>query len=156
MPGVDPNLVFDGALIWQSFEDGTATMVGALVSATNPAAGFDIEVTFDGYTETPPSGSPTLELYSSAYVSAGGTVDPDTWVYYEDFAGTLIGIGDYVGGEVDVDITGSALQVGDGASGRNMDYGASGSVAFTVVSTPTGLSWSDSSGDFNVDFEECP
>lgn len=135
--------------------DGTARLTGTVFSASDPSRGFEIDVSFSGFTTTTPPGSPKLELHSAAYVANGGPIDPATWWYYTGFSGTLTGVGSLAGALVDLTRTGPAFQVGVGANNKNLAFGASGWFTWTVVSQPdAGHLAPTGRGDFNVDLDD--
>ncbi|MCO4772202.1 MAG: putative metal-binding motif-containing protein, partial [Deltaproteobacteria bacterium] len=132
---------------------GTATLTGTLEKSNDPTKTFEVNVTFSGRTTNAMSGSPKLELLSSAYVSGGGNIDPSTWYYYDSFSGTLTGTGAYTGASVTLNETGPNFQVGEGASGKNGNYGGSGWLTVTMNSQPNSGSplSPNGNGDFNLD-----
>ena len=158
LPGLSTDLVFTpspGSFTVNN--DGTATLTGTLHSKSNPANGFTVTVSFSGYTTTPPDGSPKKELFDSAYVQNGGPIDPSTWVYYTSYTGTLTGTGSYAGAVIQLTKTGPAFQIGNGANGKNGNFGASGWYLWTVVSQPTsgGSLQTTGQGDINIDLANC-
>ena len=141
-PGTDGfRYVFSPPGTFTENANNTATLTGHVESTIHPGYGWDINFTFTGYTTTAPcSTMPMLELEPSCYVppyGTGGPVDPATWHYYTTFTGTLTGTGNYAGGQLTVTSFMNCPQVGDGASGKNIDYGASGWFEWEVVSQPT-------------------
>lgn len=133
-------------------DDGTATITGR---ASEGSVVFDADVTITGYTTTAPSGSPKLELKSTCYTSNGGTIDPSTWVYYTGVEGTLTGAPDsvYAGAVLSLVRRGPAVQIGDGANGKNTNDGLSFWFDWTVeVQGATPLS--NGVGDFNIDIND--
>ncbi len=158
LPGIGTDFVFTpspGSFVANN--DGTATLTGTLHSKANPANGFTVTVTFNGYTTTAPAGSPKEELFASAYVQNGGPIDPSTWIYYTSFTGTLTGTGNYAGAVIQLVNTGPAFQVGKGANGKNGNFGGSGWYNWTVTSQPTsgGALQATGQGDINVDLANC-
>ena len=158
LPGIGTDFVFTpspGSFTVNN--DGTATLTGTLHSKSNPANGFTVTVSFSGYTTTPPDGSPKKELFDSAYVQNGGPIDPSTWVYYTSFTGTLTGTGSYAGALIQLEKTGPAFQIGQGANGKNGNFGGSGWFNWTVASQPTsgGSLQTTGQGDINVDLANC-
>jgi len=150
-PGVG-SFVFDPAGAFVEHNDGTATWSATAVGISDPNDILEIEATFSGRTTVAGPGSPKLELDPSAYVANGGPVDPTTWHYYEDWTGTAYGDGDLAGAELALVPTGPNFQVGEGANGKNIEFGAAGWIAWTVVSQPASGSLPDgSNGDWNVD-----
>ncbi len=158
LPGIGTDFVFEPDQGSWMFDDGmrTARLSGTVRSASNPSAGFVVDVLFNGLTSVAPAGSPKLELDSAAYVANGGPVDPSTWVFYTDFVGTLTGTGDLAGAIVHIERRGVAFQVGEGANGKNARFGGSGWLDYIVSSQPTGASLpSSGDGDINIDIVDC-
>lgn len=158
LPGISTNLIFwPEPGIFTTNANGTARLTGKAVSLTNINAGFLVDVSFSGYTDTPPPGSPKLDLDPDAYIGNGGPIDPFTWVYYTSFSGTLTGCGLYEGGVLEITRFGPAFQVGRGANGKNLNFGASGWFTWNVTSQPTnGIVFPATGiGDFNVDIIIC-
>lgn len=159
MPGIGTDFVFTpnpGSLVENL--DGTAVLSGTIAKLSNPSQGFDVVVNLSGRTSVAPPGSPKKDLKDCAYDEDGGPVDTDTWYYYPNYSGTLTGTGEYLGAVLTIVPTGPAFQVGLGASGKNLKYGASSWFIWTVTQQPaagaplpvTGQ------GDFNIDIGDCP
>lgn len=138
---------------------GCAHLTGTVRSHANPDLAFLVDVTFSGHTFVPPPGSPKKQLFASAYVENGGPIDTAEWRYYTDMTGTLTGIDSFDGAVLDLQPSGPAFQVGLGASGKNLDFGASSWFSWTVTSQPTfhaPLS-NGGNGDFNLNLRtDCP
>ena len=140
-----------------------------------------MNVTLSGRTNNALPGSPKKELSGDAYDPGPGGIDPDTWHYYgEDpdnpgtssfmgsFIGTLEGKGAYAGAELELMGFGANLQVGEGANGKNLNYGLSGWFTWTVTHQPDDTSiilnsrptlerlGSRDHGDFNLDLHQTP
>jgi len=150
-----------------------ARMTGQIMSVSDPASVWEVDFSFilgmshteftDGAGHANPEGGTSFgqakrELNSNAYANNGGPVDPSTWRFFDidEGSSTLTGIGGAIDG-VTLDITqrpGGAdygkfvFQVGVGANGKNINYGAS--------------TWFDYSGQFsgrgdiNIDLKEIP
>ena len=142
-----------------SFTGGCAQMTGTVRSHANPDLAFVVDVRFDDHTQVAPPGSPKKELIAAAYSESGGPIDTSEWRYYTSMTGTLTGIDMLEGAVLSLHPVGPAFQVGVGASGKNLDYGASGWFGWTVVSQPTfypQLS-NGGNGDFNLNLRtDCP
>lgn len=160
LPGIGTDFVFKSGNpgIFTEKMDGTATLTGTVVSKSDSGKKFDVSVDFSLRTDMPPAGSPKKELKPIAYIENGGPIDASTWHYYEMWGGTLLGLMDYAGAEIDFDRTGPAFQVGVGANGKNLNLGGSGWFTWTVLSQPTlGSSLQTTGqGDWNVDFQPVP
>lgn len=157
LPGIATDFYFSPSGSFVENPDGTAHIAGTIVSASDPSKTFDIEVNLSGRTSVPPPGSPKKDLKDCAYSEDGGPVNTDDWYYYTNFTGTFTGGGSLAGAVLTIVPTGPAFQVGLGASGKNLHYGASAWFIWTVTSQPdngpalpvTGQ------GDFNLDIIEC-
>jgi len=162
MPGIGADFVVQPGCRFAERADGSAELQGVVARASNASQRFLVSLRFEGRVDrsTPvPEITPWLELAPSAYVAAGGSVDPATWHYYLATNGTLIGLGAWQGATLRVSDGGRVLQVGTGASGRNARYGAAGTVAVEVLAQPTsGAVFAPSSvGELHCSlFDACP
>ncbi|WP_145066266.1 hypothetical protein [Engelhardtia mirabilis] len=167
LPGVAKDFVFVAGGDFFERADGTAIVTGEVASKAKPELRFEVDLLLTGRVSPgdvlyPPLNSPKLELDPLAYDSQGGPVNPAGWHYYSNTTGILTGRGDLEGGVIQVDRMGPAFQVGYGASGKNIQYGASGWLDIKVLSKPTtGKKLEpDSKGDFNFDIDRdcaaCP
>lgn len=139
--GVASDLVFDGPARLIERADGSGRLEGTLVLAGDGAPRFELvlemrERVDPGAAAFPPEGSPRLELVPDAYDHHGGVVSPSTWHYFRVVEGTLAGLGPWEGARIALTRSGLATQLGLGASGRNTDYGASSTLAVTVIAQP--------------------
>ncbi len=157
LPGIE-NFTFEAGASFLEQPNGTAKMVAIGDGITDPNAKIAVAIDFSQRIDPtdpnyPPAGSPKEELIPTAYVQNGGPVDPSLWHYYQAFHGTLTGQGSIAGAVIDVVNTGPAFQVGLGANGKNIGWGASGWMDATVLSLPTiGAQWPQMvMGDINVD-----
>lgn len=121
-------------------------------------------------------GSAKEELYSDAYVDNGGTIDPTTWRYFymDESQSTLTGAAGsgYEGVVLDLfqrpdgDNFGKYIfQMGEGANGKNLNFGASVWLGYTTADTSNYASTYDNGyindifsgiGDINIDLEPIP
>ncbi|KAF2077103.1 hypothetical protein CYY_001612 [Polysphondylium violaceum] len=127
---------------------GTIVISGTLVPTNGNANTLDVRMTFRATT-----GTPKRELQDAAYVPTG-TIDPSTWTYYAiDPANSyMIGHGDLEGYTVDLTaFDGMPLQVGTGANGKNLNFGASGWFSFAFRQGNVVVYTSDKVVDINVD-----
>ena len=158
LPGIGTNFQFIpvGELVERP--DGTATLSGLAVDGDNPNNRFVVAVELVGRTAVPPPGSPFKALPDNFYVENGGPIDTATWYYYTSWSGTLTGEGDFAGAALDIVDTGAAFQVGFGANGKNLNFGASSWLDWTVISQPSsGATFpTTGKGDFNLDVVDCP
>lgn len=167
------HFVDDSGVLEFSMDLTSATMTGRLASVGDPDSVWDVVIHFilgmDNADFTNPMGhlnpnggtsfgQQKRELNGSAYTENGGPVDPSAWRYYyiDESNSTLTGVGGDIDGEV-LDITqrpGGAdygkfvFQVGEGANGKNVHFGAS-----------TWFSYSgrfNGQGDINIDLKEIP
>lgn len=162
LPGIWPNFQLLPGATFQEFDDGTARLVGTAYAPRRPNARFAVDLVFSarldlGELGFAPTGSPKLELYPSQY-APGGPIDPGTWHYYEYTDGFLVGEGVLQGALYQVTRMGPAFQVGLGASGKNLNYGASGWLNVDRLASPVnGLNLpSYLGGDVNLDLSGCP
>lgn len=159
MPNIATDLIFldsaPGVLVEDSAK-GNAKLTGTLVRASNAKNGFVLDANLSGLQTTMPSGSPKKELVAKAYSEK--VVKPETWYFYTGFTGTLTGFGDYAGAKLNFVRMGPALQLGNGANGKNLNFGGSSWFNYTVVSQPTKKSivFGGDRGDFNLDIKTCP
>jgi len=131
LPGIWPNFQFAPGASFQEFNDGTARLVGVAYPPRRPNAQFAVDIVFTarldlGETGFAPPGSPKLELLPHQYLANGGPIDPETWHYYQATDGFFVGQGVLAGALYQVSPMGPAFQVGLGANGKNLNYGASG------------------------------
>ncbi|MDY7003944.1 MAG: PEP-CTERM sorting domain-containing protein [Cyanobacteriota bacterium] len=121
--------VWDGPAVFYEYEDGTANLFGSIYALRDENKKFDVNVWFEGKTETSGFGGPKKELKGSTY--SNGTVDTDEWYYYDvdEEMSTLTGVtGEYAGKTLNLfDITDGkyTTQVGIGANGKNSNMGLS-------------------------------
>ena len=154
LPGIDADLVFDPAGSFVENGDGTARLTGTVHSTANPSHSFTVDVQLSGFSAATPSGSPHLELNSNAYVSNGGPINPANWTYYQTWGGTLTGTGGYAGATISFVRAGPSFQIGTGANGKNLNFGASGWLNWTVTHQPNqGSLQTTGQGDVNIDLK---
>jgi hypothetical protein len=110
----------------QLVEPGTATLKGDAWSLQSADRGFHIDIQLSGLATIGGVGSPKKELLDTAYSTFGGPVDPDKWNYYTSAVGSLTGFGTYAGYAVAISNFGPPFQIGEGANGKNIDFGGSG------------------------------
>ncbi len=142
--------------------DGYAILTGILRSEADGANSFRITAIFEdrvlpGDSNYPPMGSPILELASEEYDSAGGPINPDTWRYYENVRLVLRGEGGFEGALMKAKSNGTALQLGVGANGHNLNPGSSSWLnAWTLEQPNHGdhFPW-DPSAEMRFDLTEC-
>ena len=143
------------------YGDGTALLTGRIVDTLDSSKIFDVVVTLaqrvvPGDANYPPAGSPKLSNDHDCYVNDGGPVDPNTWIYYETFEGTLVGAGSMAGAEISLTRTGEAFQLGLGASLKNGQMGASSWFSYTIDHQPSnGPHLGGDRGDINTDLGLC-
>ncbi|MCB9846786.1 MAG: hypothetical protein H6814_00080 [Phycisphaeraceae bacterium] len=151
----------------------SATMTGRIASAGNPGSVWDVEIHFilgmsnaeftNPMGHLNPNGGTSFgqqkrELHSNAYIENGGPVDPATWRYFyiDESNSNLTGVGGAIEGVV-LDITQRpggndygryVFQVGEGANGKNIHFGAS--TWFSYSGAFHGV------GDINIDLKEIP
>ena len=144
----------------ESATGGCARLTGTVRSHENPDLAFLVDVTFEDHTLITPPGSPKKQLKSFAYSENGGPIDTSEWRYYTGLTGTLTGIDLLEGAVLELYRVGPAFQVGEGASGKNLDYGASSWFGWTVTQQPTFFGSNlpnGGNGDFNLNLRtDCP
>ena len=141
-PGIGTDYIFDGPAPFIENPDGTATLTGVIYRPGDTTRRFRVEVELSGRVDPgmdnyPPVGSPKLELRTPYYLASGGIVDPSAWRYYENFEGRAFGLELFEGAELFYSRMGPAFQVGPGASGKNVEFGASGWMNVQIVQQPT-------------------
>lgn len=167
------HFVDDSGVLEFSMDMTSATMTGQIASVGDPSSVWDVVINFvlgmDNTDFTNPMGhinpnggtsfgEQKRELNSSAYTENGGPVDPSTWRYYymDEDNSTLTGVGGADDGEI-LELTqrpgGSdygkfVFQVGAGANGKNVNFGAS--TWFNYTGKYNGH------GDINIDLKEIP
>ncbi len=152
-PGASRGFVFDsngGGFVEN--DGGTAFLFGRLINLLDASLVFDLALAFDGRTSIPPAGSPKRELKDEAYSDhvPPGPVDTDDWYYYTDTFGTLDGSASGLPFYL-LSGKGPAFQVGVGANGKNVEFGASGWL--DVEDLFTGEVYN---GDINIDLKRVP
>ncbi len=164
MPGIGLDFVLEPGAVLIERTNGTALLQGVFARSSNPGQRFAAHVEFDqrvdaGESGYPPAGSPKKELFASAYVEGGGPIDTNWWHYYLTTDGLLTGLTDFDGATIHLTRVGPAFQVGLGANGKNLHYGASGWLDVEIVTQPTSgpTLGATSHADFNLDVaDECP
>lgn len=157
LPGIATDFYFVPAGTFVENADGTGFIAGTVVSASDPSKCFTVDVQLSGRTSIAPPGSPKKDLKDCAYSENGGPVDTSAWYYYTSYTGTLTGCGSYAGAVLTIAPTGPALQVGLGASGKNLHLGLSSWFLWQVTSQPDVGSALPvaGQGDFNLDIVDC-
>ncbi len=141
LPGVGVDYVFIPAGGFTEASNGTATLTGTMRREDDFDDRWDLTLALStrvdpGDGAYPPTEGPVLGLNSSAYLAAGGTVDPDTFRYYRTVTGTLIGAGSNAGGQIALTSTRPA-QVGIGANQGNRFLGFYAELAANLLTNPT-------------------
>lgn len=138
LPGIANDFIFSDGGHFQEFAGGRALLEGRLVSTSDSQLQFDVHMEFSK--ADPVSQGETLSrpLQWDTYVEAGGPVDPSSWRLYRQARGILVGVGALSGAAIELQRDDLALQVGLGANGRNIEYGASGDFNMRLLSQPSG------------------
>lgn len=165
--------VDDSGVLEFSDDLSSATMTGQIMSVSDPASVWTVSINFvlgmsnpeftNPAGHTNPLGGTSFgeekrELINAAYTENGGPIDPAAWRFYyiDDTSSTLTGVGGMIDGVV-LDITQRpdgadygkhVLQVGEGANGKNIRFGAS--TWFNYTGAFSGR------GDINIDLKEIP
>lgn len=137
--GSDFAFVAGGEIV--EHDDGTANLCGVVARASAPDERFFVDLalsarTHEGQSDHPPAGGPALELAPEAYLEQGGDADPSTWHYYGGADGVLVGLERFAGARLALAEGALTAQVGVGANGRNVRYGARIELAFTALAQP--------------------
>jgi len=140
IPGVDNDFVLFADGQWRATGSGTARWSGYAQRAGAVDRDLFVELTFageiaPGAANHPPAGAPITTLDPSAYAPSGA-VDPSTWTYYTQVTGTMTGLRAFAGLQVDVAANGN-VQVGAGATNKNVLDGFAADLDLTVVTPPT-------------------
>lgn len=130
-------LTVDGSSVWLQ---GTIHAIGT------PAFRFQVDIHWNALAAMPPA-TPKKELKDNAYVPVG-PVDPATWTFYnmDEANSTLTGLDAFAGSILDIfqyplsDI--HPLQIGFGANNKNILFGASAWIIYTVRQQPTNTAFS--------------
>lgn len=130
LPHVGDDFVLEDGASFEEYGNGSARLSGTVYRKSDPSAAYTMIVALTGRVTSPPSQSPVLELKPSAYTSQGGTIDPSSWYYYKTFEGTLFGKHALSGETILIGDTRRAMQIGDGANGRDTSLGGGGSFAY--------------------------
>lgn len=152
-----------GRVEFIEFSDGQAKLEGLMARTDEPSQQFLFDLGFSSRRDPvdplyPPPGTPLLTgLDSSALAMNGGPVPASTWHYYEQTDGVLIGFGALQGALYLVQGDGPALQVGIGASRKNVADGLSGGLALTLLQpVDSGIPLPATSlGDLRLNFADC-
>lgn len=139
--GVGTDFVFDAPGHFDEHVDGTALLSGTIASLANPGRRFAVEMEMSSRVDPgdvgyAPFGNPYKELMPAYYYINGGPIDTLFWHYYKQVAGKLTGMDDYAGALVTFTGMGPALQIGYGASGKDLSYGVASWLAFKTVQQP--------------------
>ncbi len=132
---VGDDFVLEEGASFEEYGNGTARLVATVHSTSSPSSVYDMIVSLTGRVTSPPAGSPILELEPSAYSTQGGGIDLSSWYYYKRWSGVLIGKGSLSGETILIGDTVHAVQIGSGAHGRNISFGAGGSFAYGSASS---------------------
>ena len=167
--GGSQDFVFDnGPGSFTVNNDGTAQLVGTIVSKQDSDKKWDVDLLFG------PSNfnTPKKELKPEAYKENGGPVDTDTWQFFDLVDSTVTGLGDFDG--LSLELTQRppngpyAFQLGKGASGKNINLGFSGWYEWEIKATDPGNQQPVTDymakygkrlsgvGDINIDLERVP
>ncbi|MEM6639983.1 MAG: SdrD B-like domain-containing protein [Pseudomonadota bacterium] len=144
LPAASYEYTADGALV-----------IGTVQSRLDPERRFDVQAVLRGATTIPPAGSPKNDIGA----------DTSDWIYYPDWEGVLVGVGDYAGARLTLVRLGPAWQEGTGANEQAPDidvYGASAWFNYTLdqqsdrcLATGEDCIRPYGAGDFNIRLD-CP
>ncbi len=149
----------DGATLIERL-DGSASLSGSIRHRFEADKCWDVEIDLAGrmdpaHESYPPDSSPyTYWLKDSALLENGGPVDTDTWWYYTESAGTLIGCDHFEGASISMIRYGPAFQFGHAANLYNSLMG--GGAWFTgILTTPDGSMYDLGIIDLGFDLTDC-
>ena len=160
MPGLSARMVFaqsPRATFEHDDQTGVGHLQGLLYSVADPTIRLRVNMWMSGLSQQPPApNSPKRELPSACY----DQVNLQDWYYYTELAGTLqaeVGSA-YAGMHITVQGYGPAVQVGLGASNKNLKLGLSGWFTWVVSNPPTDSQLptpvqSNQHGDVNIELE---
>ncbi|MEM9706319.1 MAG: VPLPA-CTERM sorting domain-containing protein [Pseudomonadota bacterium] len=142
---------------------GDASLTGRAASRNMSFnGGFDVDLDLQLGSVHPMKG-PKLELPKKDYVDRGGPIDPSTWSFFDLDSGMLTGFGEFAGLNFDVEFHKYPLQLGKGASGKNLDDGLAVWITVTTKADCTNSLCSQFNnpnkvlkGDINVDITPVP
>ena len=138
LPGIADDFAFVELGQLREFAGGRACLEGRLQSVSRPELGFDLRIDYRARVAGDELVVRDHRLPSTAYAARGGPVRPELWHYYRRAQGILVGTGDLAGSVIELRSRRGALQVGLGANGRNLDYGATSSFELEARSGPVG------------------
>ena len=144
-------------------EDGSAVLIGKI---TNGQMTYDVYTEFNDLSSDPFSGKPKKQLKKKSYTNNSGPVDTDSWDFTgntntANWTGYLLEEGALDDGYQPVDIDAAVFefslinagfQLGEGANGKNINFGASAWFEFFRVADGTSLG----NGKLNVDLAAVP
>lgn len=136
LPGIAEDFAFPDGGSFVEHADGTATLTGHARSVSDPQLGFDVRIDYDGGFDDHRLARLQRGLPNSAYAEQGGPVDPKLWRFYRTARGILVGTGSLSGAVLELGSDEDALQIGLGANGRNLEYGASGDLTVRLLGQP--------------------
>lgn len=159
LPKISEDLVFNPDGKFVEYDDETARLTGTLIHKNNTTRGFKADLSFSGRTTV--NSYIKKELKKTAYKEKGGPINTDSWHYYSHFGGTLTGLagGPYEGAIINVIQKPNTpfYGVGYGASNKNIGFGASGWLQWTVQQQPTNGKPlpTNKKGDININLSPC-
>ena len=160
LPGLGTDFVFraGGNFTFDATGDN-AVLTGVAYRVNKPDDVIIVNFRFGGRVNPGDPGFPdpaTLhyELIPSAYMANGGPVDPAQWSFFETMTGEFFGQEALYGFRATTVRTGSPMQLGFGANGKNTNFGLSGWINSTVTSQPVvGPPITLGAGDLNIDLD---
>ena len=134
---------------------GTAILTGTIQSQLDPELAFDVVFNFEAESD---SFGPKRELSSDAYIENGGTIDTSLFDFFSIESASLTGLDSLDGLNLDVTQRGDYdFQIGEGASGKNLDLGASvwfNAIASSLCDNSFCAAFTTAQiGDVNIDLE---
>ncbi|MCR9244171.1 MAG: hypothetical protein NXI31_04010 [bacterium] len=140
LPGLFTDFVISGGGQFVELPNGNARLTGRVFSQSSLYSAFLVDIEFSGRVDPgqpsyPPAGAPNLQLLNSAYTPVG-TIDPATFAFFTQASGTLTGVRNYDGAVLDLQLTTTPAQLGDGANNLNGNRGLVASFNIQVLQQP--------------------
>ncbi len=110
--------------IFTERHDGSARLAGELVRASDPQATYYLDMSLSEPEASDLEGKSSNHLQDWTYSENSGPVDRSSWRAYRKLEGTLVGMRGRAGQSFQLQSNGQPIQLGLGANGRSLTYGA--------------------------------